>query len=109
MDCQSFSKGKHLLNFAIQKEHFDTIELGTKTRSKPEILQIEFVDGLDRRYPVSEKQLRDLLDQSLKLPTTVAIYKRKAHEEDQVLAFKIVNPAKVMLRSVKEPGFPRIF
>ena len=93
------------VSFEVQKEHFDTIDVGTKERLKTKIVEIGFVDGLDRRYPVSKKQLQTILDQSLTLPTTMAVYVRKEHSADRVLAFNVVNPAIIKRRSAKKSAF----
>lgn len=98
-------EGQTAVCFEIQKEHFDAINVETKERLKSKIFEIGFVDGLDRRYPVSKKQLHNILDQSLTLPTTIAVYVRKEHPEDQVLAFKVVNPAIIKRRSAEKSAF----
>ena len=77
----------------------------TRERRKPEIYEIGFVDGLDRRYPVPKGQLENILDESLTLPTTVTVYVRKEHPEDRVVAFQVVNPGIIQTRSTKKPRF----
>jgi hypothetical protein len=98
-------EGQTAATFDVQKEHFDTLDVETKARRKPEIHEIGFVDGLDRRYPVPKEQLQDVLNQSLTLPTTIAAYMRKEHPEDRVLAFKIVHPGVLQSRSTTKPKF----
>jgi hypothetical protein len=97
-------EGQTSTTFEVQKEHFDTLDVETGERRKPEIHEVGFVDGLDRRYPVPKKQLQDILGQSLIFPTTMAVYMRKEHPEDRVLAFQIVNVAVIKSRSSKKSG-----
>jgi hypothetical protein len=100
-------EGQTAATFEVQKEHFDTLDSETRERRKPEIREIGFVDGLDRRYPVPKRRLQDLLDRSLALPTTMAVYVRKEHPENRVLAFQVVNPAIIKSRSTKKFNFLR--
>jgi hypothetical protein len=86
----------------VQKEYFDSIEVATGQRIKPDVRETGFVDGLDRRYPVPKKELKELINESLSLPTTWAVYIRKEHPEDRVAAFQVVNPAMLITRSRKE-------
>jgi len=85
--------------FKAQKEHFDSISLKTKEREKNEILSIGFVDGLDRRYPVPLRQLQAILEESMTLPTTIALYSRKEAPDDLVIAFQTVAPVVIKPRS----------
>ena len=83
----------------VQKEFFDDMDISTLERRSPAILEIGFVDGLDRRYAVPRRQLGNLLARSLELPTGQAVYKRKDDSGSKVLAFQFQHPAVVQPRS----------
>jgi hypothetical protein len=94
-------EGQSSATFEIQKEYFDNIDFDTKERCKEELNSIGFVDALDRRYSVPKKQMEEIIDESLTLPTARAFYARKDHPEHRVLAFQTIHAQTIMRRSKK--------
>lgn len=92
-------EGQSSSKFDIQKEYFDAIDIPTRQRVIGDVIEIGFVDALDRRYPVSKKELDLILRESLSLPTTRAVYVRKEYPEDLVVAFQGVHEAILTRRS----------
>jgi hypothetical protein len=96
-------EGQSSAKFEIQKEYFDAIDFSSKERIIANVIEIGFVDALDRRYRVGKKETNLLLCESLFLPTTRALFRRKEHPEDVVSAFQTVHKAILTRRSQKEP------
>jgi hypothetical protein len=92
-------EGQSSAKFEIQKEYFDDRDITTQERRRPDLQDIGFVDALDRRYSVPKKQLEEVLNESLLLPTTRAVYAQKNNPERRVLAFKAIHPQTMMRRS----------
>jgi hypothetical protein len=95
--------------FMVQKEYFDDIDISTGRRVMGDVVEIGFVDALDRRYSVRRKRLLAILKDSLTLPTGKALFKRKDHPEYVVAAFTIVHNAVITHRSPSQKRSDRLF